>query len=476
MLTKSSISAAYPLATLLTQQGSILFPSIESPLSLLTRRTIDGLAVFEAEGEGFVAPALDQQIETATSVASNIDGSSPHDEVMDESIKLLTKSVSFVLNHTRNVVLPMIKKAAIEMLADILESANGDLAPLDIVPYYFKPLWNSPVFQDLVNRYSGISTPVVKFRGGAIECDCGEDYAQLLLTGAGSFDDEVREFARDVGAERIKAVWDAIFGGQATSSDAVLGSRYDRFDTNAIAFLMARRMTMDVPAGVDMGLSEWKDYVASIVQAAGVACINAYRTRDLDMGSNRLIISAPVGDEPRGSVIVVGDVYDRFLKDGGSPEIIFGALYSNEPRTYSALLSQGEFHAKVWKRIYSLHRTNLSFERYRAMIEGLRLAVSKAITEMAEDELPATRAELQNRLNERLTHVKQKDMEDIYHVARKAICRVIFPHTDAEKMLLAIDAAAEANPDLDPREAALMATIEYVSQWLASLIQVDKVA
>jgi len=45
-------------------------------------------------------------------------------------------------------------------------------------------------------------------------------------------------------------------------------------------------------------------------------------------------------------------LYDRFLKEGGSPEVLFGALYSNEPRTYSALLQQAEFHCK---RLYSYH-------------------------------------------------------------------------------------------------------------------------
>lgn len=476
MLTKSSVTAAYPLAQLLAQGNQLLFCNVESPLSILTRNTLNGLVVYEGAGEGVSNPPIEEQLITTTSMPTDLDGSSLHDATMDETIKLLTQSVSFVLNHTRNTVLPLIKQVAGDTQKYMDEVAEGSLAPLDVVPYYFKNIWNSPVFQDLVTRYDNIPFTHVQLRGGAIECDCGDDVSQLLLTGAGMFDEEVREFVKSVGADQVKKVWDVLFGGQATSTDVILGTRYDRFDMNAIAFLMARRMSMDVPKGINMGLPEWKEYVASIVQAAGIACTLAYRTRDTDMRTNRLIISAPVGDNPRGSIIVVGDVYDRFLKEGGSPEVLFGALYSNEPRTYSALLQQAEFHCKVWKRVNTLNRTNLSFERYRAMVEGLRLAVAKVINEMAEDDLPAPRKELHDRLNERLTHVKQKDMEDIYHVSRKAVCRVIFPHTDAEKMLLAIDAASEANPELDPREAALIATIEYISQWLASLIQVDKVS
>lgn len=472
MLTKSSISAAYPLASLLAQGNFVLQPSVESPLSILTRRTIDGLAVFEAEG--MEAPSIDEQLLTTTAMPTDVNDISLHDEAMDESIKLLTQSVSFVLNHTRNVVLPTIKQVATETQAYMDEIAEGVLAPLDVVPYYFKPIWDSPVFQDLVARFANSSPAPIQLKGEAIECDCEGDWAKSLMTGAGMFDDEVREFVNQVGEERVKAVWDAFFGGRSTSTGDILGSRYDRFDLNAIAFLMARRLTMDVPKGVNMEITAWKNYIASIVEVAGANCAAVYRARDLDRKTNRLIISAPVGDEPRGSIIVVGDVYDRFLKEGGSPEILFGALYSNEPRTYSALLEKGEFHAKTWKRVYSLHRTNISFERYRAMVGGLRLAVSKAISSIPDDELPATRSELHARLDERLSHVKQKDMEDIYHVSRKAVCRVIYPHTDAEKMLLAIDAAAETNPELDPREAALLATIEYVSQWLASLIQADK--
>ncbi|MNR56450.1 hypothetical protein D3C85_1770290 [compost metagenome] len=63
----------------------------------------------------------------------------------------------------------------------------------------------------------------------------------------------------------------------------------------------------------------------------------------------------------------------------------------------------------------------------------------------------------------------------LFTTCRKVICNVVFPHTDAFEILTMLDTAAKENPTLDIREAALLAMIEYIPNWVATLITADKV-
>ena len=63
-------------------------------------------------------------------------------------------------------------------------------------------------------------------------------------------------------------------------------------------------------------------------------------------------------------------------------------------------------------------------------------------------------------------------LNDIQHVATVVVCRTFFEGTDVEETLLNIQEATDKNPNLDPKEAALISAIRYVSKWVASQIDV----
>ena len=61
-----------------------------------------------------------------------------------------------------------------------------------------------------------------------------------------------------------------------------------------------------------------------------------------------------------------------------------------------------------------------------------------------------------------------------YQYVRTVVCKVFFPHTQALRILSDIDAHAQNNPSLSPREAATLATIDLVCEWAASQIDVTR--
>ncbi|MNY64696.1 hypothetical protein D3C86_2018430 [compost metagenome] len=66
--------------------------------------------------------------------------------------------------------------------------------------------------------------------------------------------------------------------------------------------------------------------------------------------------------------------------------------------------------------------------------------------------------------------------ESLFITLRKVVCNVMFPHTDALEILTTLDTVAKEHPTLDIREAGLLAMIEYIPNWVATLISADKVS
>jgi hypothetical protein len=75
-----------------------------------------------------------------------------------------------------------------------------------------------------------------------------------------------------------------------------------------------------------------------------------------------------------------------------------------------------------------------------------------------------------------MTRVKPKHLEDIFGISTKLVCRVLFADTDIERILDGIEVAAKNHPELDMREAALLAVNDFVVDWLCKLIVPEHVA
>jgi hypothetical protein len=106
------------------------------------------------------------------------------------------------------------------------------------------------------------------------------------------------------------------------------------------------------------------------------------------------------------------------------------------------------------------------------MVEGMRAAVCKEIMALPDDQLWGDRSGYHDRLRDFAHKAKQRDLQDLWHFARTAVCQVVFPQTDAEALLLAIDEQSKLHPNKDVRELALYATIELVARWLADQLVV----
>lgn len=475
MLSKTALHAAYPLAEKLASKGAVLVPRPNTPLETLVNTSMIHIRAAQASPAALEAMGDSREALLEGSTFKDPTGAYPHDEAMAAAVAAAKQAVLFNLDLARNKVNPIIQSVVEATQQAMDQGAQASLAPLVIEPFYYLPIWNAALLEDLVSRHAGVVPTDTKLQ--SLNIPRPASYVGAMATGAAGFDEEVNGFFNAVGEEYVAGVWESVFGPNATMNlMSVLRGNYEKANAGLIVYLFARRYQEEIPEGVNMDLYAWKAYISGIMAQAGRDVLRTLQKRRLDQRAMLLVIEAPLADNPNGIIKVNGDVYDSWIRDGGTPEVLIGAVFAGDERGYRALLDKAEYFAKTWQRNRSLLETQVSFQRYGNMVSGLRAALTQQINALPDDLVVVDRAIMHDALRKHIGYVQQADLECLWNVARRLVCRVMFPHTDVETVLRAIDKAAAEHPELEVREAALLATVDYVSTWVCKLFTVESSA
>lgn len=480
MILENTIWAVLPLVDKLKKSGLTLVPYGETPLTALMQacympqagtantRTLDSSGL---EGES------NYRLLIEGSAFRSPDGVVQHDVAMDELRPVIARVVAQNLDVARNQVNPLIKQVLADVQGRVAEAQKKAVQRLAIVPDFFAPIWDSPVVDGMVARYTETAINSLKFN---LVIPFPLDVFEATRSGATRFDNEVKAFIESLPPEMVRAAWEKAFGsaeGAYTSSELL--SPYRNRDELLLIHLFARRMLQQTPDGVNMDLTQFRDYMAGIVEQSGRAVARVLEKRSVDLQRKNLIVSYPslpydMLTPGEDSVIVVnGPIYNQWLEAGGKPEALMGSYLTDKLRSYDALLENTPKLTQVWAREERVLGVKVRSDAYSQSIFALRSGLTQAINDLPDDQLVVSKSVMHERLREALGMVTAKKLEDLYSLIRVLVCRVIYPHTDALQILVTMDELAEANPLLDIREVALLATIDVVADWMCKLFKVE---
>ncbi|QVD49079.1 hypothetical protein LUCX_9 [Xanthomonas phage vB_XciM_LucasX] len=467
MLNKTSVAMAQVLSQALAVRGVELAPVNNTPVQVLTELSTQSLVLEEglrlSEG-GFERPDVAVSLENDADFDGGVGGIGAHEEQMEQSTKMLSTVLTTTLDLAQNVVTPMIDRVVQAVSATIDNKMAAVAVPLEIIQQRPDPIFDSPYLQEAVSRHAGQNILVpIKSLGLA-----KPDILELVKTGHAGMDAQVAEFIERNGLEFAEGVWSDLFVSTTGSSGDVYG-RISQAKAAVLAYFYASRLLNETPDGLNMELSDWRAYIAGILSSSGAAIVAYLQSRDWARKHGPLVLGAPLGQNPQGQVVVDGDKYVAYLAAGGTPEAIFGEVYGDRNFSATYLLENNERLAGYWNKILGLWQQQIASKRFDALAEGLDKAMRAEIANLDES-LGLAKEGCYTRLRERLQHLKARDLEDLWHLARKAVCRVIFPQTDIESLLLAIDEQSKAHEGVDVRELALYATVELVARWLVDQI------
>lgn len=463
-LSNTSVAMAQILSQSLGAKGIELQPKAETPVAILTDLSTTQLKLNEsaiAREGGFERPNLTVSLLSGAEEPMPGTDVSAHTLQMNDSVQLLTRVLNHTLNLAQNTVNPMIERVVAKIGESIDAAVQASASPLDLIQQRQDPILDSHYLLESAGRYVNQRRDV-PLRSLGLPAG---DVLERLLTGHAGMDEQLRGFIDRVGVEFAASVWDRVFNSTPVNSMDVF-ARPSQAKEAVCAYFFAAKALTDVPAGLNMDLSEWRAYASSILAAAGASIVASADDRAAQRKTGRLVISCPPEQQPVGAIVVDGEKYSHWIEAGGSPELIFATAYGDRNFDPQRMIERAESLKAEWDRIVAFYQNAASFKRFDAMVSGMKAQLTTEINAIPDDELVGSREDYHERLRERCAHAKQRDLEELWYFALKAVCRVVFPHTDVESLLLAIDEQDKIHPGKPARELALYATIELVARWL----------
>lgn len=476
MIRENTLAGVITLANKLATANVTLSVVENSPLSSLV-----SAGTIPMPDIGAVSAPFEQRLLSGAQYR-NQQGICEHDLVMDEIVEVVERTVNLNLNLAQNSVNPMVKRV-LEATQEFVSNKQAlDPSDINILPQLYHSVWGSHYLTGAVERFA--ETPVNDIRL-AIRVPMpvvGNEF-ELISTGLSRYDEELTDLVSNLVPGTITELYNRLFvtNDENYTPSLLTYLNYLQVGHNQplLVFLLASKLVDNIPEGVEVDLVAYKEYMVSIVAQAGRAICRQIERRESSAKARTLVVSwsnATTDDLGIRSVTIEvnGDVYSKWLQDGGCPEILFGAFVTDRVNNYDLLLERKETYTNSWTRQQRMLQTSRRLQLDNHLLVGLNKAMEKEILELPEDELLTDRKQYLSLLN---TYIRQLpngwQKDNLYHSARKIVCGVVYPHTMTLDILVAVDNACEANPDLPVREAAFFGAMEVVADWLVELIQAD---
>lgn len=398
----------------------------------------------------------------------------------DEFIGLIVPSVTAHISFAKNVVGPVVTSMTAKVAKTMEDAAN--LAPNFevVVRDTPEPLLNEAL-QATVLREATDSALLPEADLKLPQKSLEEVYA-LMSSGSGAFDESVRAWISKRGDDFFAGIWGSVFSADSGNTPATSRSFAQLVndpDTGAEAalaiYLLTQRLEDEVPEGVAMDLGDYVRLVRQYRNAAIETLGRFYRDVGDRSQAGTLVQSV---DKVKLKIVVHGDVYRRWLETGGTPEVLAGMAVDGSTRyTVQNIDDRKAEFLSTWNSYAALQQTLARTNGFNLFKSAL---VSAWTTEMLnpfeqEKDKFADVTWLQNvndLFQEEMKKITVRHMEDVGATCQSLLCSTRFFYTDSGKILDSMVMAAKANPSIDAREAALIAIIEYVSDYIADQLQV----
>ncbi|MNU19610.1 hypothetical protein D3C71_78410 [compost metagenome] len=477
MLTREALDAAIPLATRLDEKNVFLMAVENTPLEALVRATRSDIMPAKPVPTDGSRPLMDLDgILYMANCKDRLTGICDHDDALDRFVEMGVNGVRGHVDFARNTV-----AAAVTDLVDRTNEALRSLSPstllgMEVVVHAMPAPLELAQLENSIERFAAAS-PVEPRLSARLPQLPYTELLELMGSGAGGVDKEVQAWLATMGESFLTSLWEAVF----TQKPVGLNARAVTFNTfvqdrvngvaNALAiFLLARKLVEQPIEGVEMPLQAFENLMAEFRNQAALRLKYALEEQARIVKNGELVRMSDA------RVTVVNEkVYRAWIEAGGDNEVLFGNQLQARPFMMQRDLDDNSVTLKAaWTRHALLTATienNRKFSRTKEILDQQFRAQLKEIT--ADDAIVQGNAELVlSKFRSELAAAKEGDLQDLYSLCLKLVCRSRFPHTAAEELLCTIQRVQCENPKIDVREAAAIAVLKYIACWVATQFKV----
>jgi hypothetical protein len=476
MLVEKSFEQAMPLVQILDAKEFCVAPIPNTPLAALVSASnaISTAVNSLTEDYGTVEPTL---------LAAGTDNET-HNKLFDETIAFISKAVLQHVSNAKNIVAPVVMGIANKIIARSQEELLS-VKTYAIVPVFLPAPMLNEGFKDSIDKAQGgvYADPqrFLKLKSTLSE----ESVLQVMLTGSNEYDEKIKEWYNTKGFGFFAKVWEGLFqdpdlnnAKESLSMIKLFEDKDDGVDAALTVYLLARNLFENIPENTGLTLVEYKRTVSEYKDAAAIRLSRAYSTFETQEKAGILVLSYEANSK---EIKVNGGTYSAYIKNGGKNETILGAVVngpSTVPYNVNVVKDNQQQYLDAWDRYTAFTAAE---SRNRAIVVFKDICLSVFLSDLTnlttfEQEFVAANPghidKCQEIAREVIDTLTTDHIAVPYDVALSMVCKARFYYTDAEKILSTINSVSKENKEIDVREAALIATTEYLIDYITDQMKV----
>ena len=480
MINESTLNSVQSAAAILAAKN---FSAVAKPDTVLAN--LVALSVPPINSENDATESLDTfKMRIAGTTIDNGMDASQHSVTLNAFTEDLGKLVTTHISYAKNTVKPIV----MQMAESILHYKETNVAK-DATSSFNIEILNVPA---LLNDDSFLGTIEPYKDKTVIEPDLllelagknKEEIIQLMMLGHDRTNQLVLEWISSVEAydpNFLETVWFSFFtkanppsGNYLKFSSLGSVNVYKRADIALALYLLGNKLFNEVQSDIEINLSVYKNITAQIRDFGGAMLANCIIKLALNNKTKILVVES----FPRQfKVSVNGDVYREWLAAGGKPEVILGLIVSNETQcSVPAIDEKAASFESSWNSYCNFHKAreaNMAIDYFKVFLNNTFSSMYREQDQSEVDFITANPhyvANVKKLVDEQIECYKTNAIDDPYQVALDLIAKCRFGFTAAYSILSDINEAGKVNPNIDVREAALLATINYIADYLADQI------
>jgi hypothetical protein len=459
MIRQQTVTSIYSLAQVADRAKVVILPFGNTPLAALN----SAIGKFKTDSDVVVAQLHD------VSSQKDLLGAADHSDAIDQMVDIASNAVRSQLKHARELVRPFATDA-FEKVNTYLDSVPAEMLRNSIIEIDLPALYNEAGIQDMVDRYKTQPQMELPTDGSVFPELSGEDLVERCKTGLSRIDKELTvliEGSPDI----LTRVYDKYFRNTQNPIGHMDATGSHQAES-IVAFVLARNLNGSVPEGVKIELSVYRSVTAHFTAEFGRRIFQVLRRRDRISRQNDMIVRMPRAQEVGGEIQVNGDVYRKFLKEGGTPEALIGAcLRGIERPLYADLLEDAYGGEKAVKSNERLLQNRLIVEQEANVVLAILDTFNTLIKINGFPEgvdVPNIR-DVKDWLKDN-PYRKKFDLDD--YVLR-ATCEALFPRYNAYPVLSGMMDYMAIGDKMTSREAASMVAMDLVGEWLSAQLTTE---
>jgi len=475
MLHLSTLNTAASMATQLANQGHLLAAAPGSVLSALTQASSVPVDVQLNNLEQDL-PAIINAISISTDSTS--EAASQHDMALSSLADDVATAVTQHLHVAQNVVSPQVMSLGnriLQMLENV-RPANPANA-FQIKEYDLPSVIQGSAMAKEFSSYKSLR-PKNNVAGMSFgPAPAAAEIRQKMIDSGFENAKDIAKWAACLSEDILLCVWKSFFESSSGKNPVSTANAFADADFWLGVFLLTHHFK-DTVQDNGMSLASYGAALADIRDVAGVQLAMTIGQAESAEASGIVVLA---DDHLNHTISVFKPAYNKWLNEGGSVELLLGMSVGDRTITTARELTQyAEVLGRSWNTWIALKNTEARAS-YPTMARNL---ISSAFIESLNDVTDVEKEYYGESMVRRdlvttqaMTYIQSlttNDMDKPFEIAFRLVAALRFHFTAAAEILGTINTVLTESPKTDPEEAATIAALHYLGDYLADQIGVSR--